>query len=134
MPRIRLTDRVRLPDGSVTRVDNGLKTGTLVRRTVWHPQWNEMHGSYFRSPPKWKTDASYFKQIAAAATYVRVNGEGDPTRCRLVRRVLIETPNGTMDWGHVSQNVIAYDRLDAEIVAYTPAPAPAPTYANEEAA
>ena len=123
MPRIRLTDRVRLPDGSITRVDDALKAGTSSSgRTVWHPQWNEMHGSYFRSPPKWKTDASYFKQIAAAATYVRVNSEGDPTRCRLVRRVLIETPDGTMDWGHVSQKAIDHGALDAEIVAYTPEP------------
>lgn len=121
MPRIRLYDRVRLPDGSVTTANDALKDGTLIRRPIWRVQWNQNAGNILGYRPNWKTETGSFAQIATAASYLRANSKGyaRDDRCRLVRRVTIATPDGTRDYGFVSQTILKATDLDAAIAAYT---------------
>ena len=138
MLRIRLKDRVRLPDGSVTTVSDALAAGTLKKLPIWHAQWNENGSNIIGYRPRWKTETTFFGQIAAAATYVRTHSQGHKRddRCRLVRRITIALPDGSADYGYVSEKILLTDDLDAEIVVYTVplATSAAPMSATEEAA
>ena len=118
MQRIRLHDTARLPDGSVATIKDALGDGRLKKQPIWQAQWNRNAGNVLGYAPSWKTDPHFFSAVERALRYLRDQGRGDHAACRLVRRLVVATPDHRRDYGFVGQTVLASDALDREVRTY----------------
>lgn len=122
MRRIRLTDRVRLPDGSVATVAQALKDGALTRVIVWQEQHDETHGNTVGYRPRWRTGQGYQTSISKASNHLRACGAlaNYPNGgLRLVRRETTVIADGTADYGYVHSQVLkTREQLAADIRRY----------------
>ena len=138
MQRRRLSDPVRLPDGTIVTIKDGLADGRLVHTPLWFQQHNETAGNIVGLAPEWRTSACLSPTIehgvAAVRNYERAN-PANRSGMRLMRRMVVSLPNDGGDYCYTSQKAIeGNEALADELARYgTPATRDAAATAEEAA-
>ena len=126
MQRRRLSDPVRLPDGTIVTIKEGLADGRLVHAPLWFQQHNETAGNIVGLAPEWRTSACLSPTIEHGVAAVRNYEKANPANrrgMRLIRRMVVSLPNDGGDYCFTSQKAIEGDEALADEVARYGAPA-----------
>ena len=122
MQRRRLSDPVRLPDGTIVTIRDGLADGRLVHAPLWFQQHNETAGNIVGLAPEWRTSACLSPTIEHGVAAVRNYERANPANrggMRLVRRMVVSLPNDGGDYCYTSQKPIDGDEaFAAELARY----------------
>ena len=122
MQRRRLNDPVRLPDGAIVTIEDGLADGRLVHAPLWFQQHNEAAGNIVGLAPEWRTSACLSPTIEHGVQAVRNYERANPANrrgMRLMRRMVVSLPDDGGDYGHTSQKAIEGDEaLTKEMLAH----------------
>ncbi len=101
MSRLTLRSLIRI-DGAVLPVSEALDKGLVIKGESFHIQNDETHGNIIGLRPRWTTQRGWHRDEAAARRDLS-NYRGG---ARILKRVVIQTPDGGSDWGHLSQSII----------------------------
>ena len=122
MQRRRLSDPVRLPDGTIVTIKDGLADGRLVHTPLWFQQHNETAGNIVGLAPEWRTSAYLSLTIEHGVQAVRNYEWANPANrggMRLLRRMVVSLPDDGGDYCYTSQKPIEGDTaLAAELARY----------------
>lgn len=100
-----LKSYVRLGDGSIISVADGLSSGDLVRTRFWDIQHDDLYCSLYRHS-EWKFENYGCPQHRSEAAAREVLTRRDKGGYRLVRRDFIETPDGSSLYGQIGKTVV----------------------------
>ena len=112
---ITMKSLVRLADGSIVSVADGLASGALVKTRYWDIQWDDNHGSMIHRSPAWKFESGGCPQHRSEeaarerlAIY-RKHGRGQ----RLVYRDMIDSPDRRYQFGQIGKTTVCEERAHA---------------------
>jgi hypothetical protein len=102
MSRLSLSSHIRLGDGSVMSVREALDKRLVRKSPRFHIQNDETAGNIVGLATRWKTQRSFFTDLENARQSLASYGKG----ARLIEFTAITAPDGSADWGDVSQRVL----------------------------
>ena len=101
MSKLTLRSLIRIDD-AVLPVCEALNQRLVIQREVYHIQNDETHGNIVGLRPRWTTQRGFHPDIDAARRDLSHYRGG----ARILKRVVIQTPDGGSDWGHLSQSIV----------------------------
>ena len=135
MQRRRLSDPVRLPDGTIVTIKDGLADGRLLHAPLWFQQRNETAGNIVGLAPQWRKSACLSPTIEHGVAAVRNYEKANPANrgeMRLLGRMVVSLPDDGGDYCYTSQKAIEGDEaLKDELARYGSV---SPAIPTEEAA